>query len=157
MKKKMSLAAVIAFVIATIVLVIANPFKVVDPKGAGFDPDHFEFSDYCGNSAIRLRDVYVVLFPPGTPKDFVDRVLVRAGGAKSTQYLSGINVWVYERPATFCETIVNFGDWKGGQRDQFFFDQNNNLIVGTYEGVRFDEIVNPEDERARKSQREGHE
>lgn len=54
--------------------------KVTDPAAPGFDPDKFSFSDYYDNKEMTLAEAYKILFPPGTPKEFVDRVLVKAGG-----------------------------------------------------------------------------
>lgn len=61
-------------------IVMANPFKITDPADPRFDPDSFSFSDYA--SRDELIHVYKTIFPIGTPKPFVDRVLVTAGGAQ---------------------------------------------------------------------------
>lgn len=95
-----------------------NPMKVTDPAASGFDPDKFSFSDY--QKPGELEDAYKKLFPPGTPKEFVDKVLIKAGGAKSG--FSGSerqNIWSYRHPSN---------DWKGGPKDRIFFDQTNKLV-----------------------------
>lgn len=54
--------------------------KVTDPNDPRFDPDKFKFSDY--RSQDELIDAFRALFPPGTPKSFVDKVFIEAGKAQ---------------------------------------------------------------------------
>lgn len=77
-------------------MVFANPFKVTDPAESGFNPDKFSFSDY--KSAEELRDAFKKLFPVGVPKQFVDRVLVDAGGASTYQSQNAPSKWYYKNP-----------------------------------------------------------
>jgi hypothetical protein len=94
------------------------PFKVKDPAEPGFNPDKFRFRDYYQNDNISLYEAYRKLFPPGTPKEFVDRVLVDAGGAKGRK-LPDANIWLYRRPANSI---------KGGAQDVISYDDNNRFV-----------------------------
>lgn len=58
----------------------SNPFKVTDPSDPKFNPDKFSFNDY--KTHEELRDAFRKLFPVGTDREFIERVLVNAGGAK---------------------------------------------------------------------------
>ena len=74
-----------------------NPMKVTDPADPGFDPDQFSFQDNFFDREAKI-DVFRKLFPPGTPKEFVDRVLVKAGGAKVSQTKALSGLWHYSEP-----------------------------------------------------------
>lgn len=60
------------------VLAYPVPWKVIDPTDPRFDPLEFRFSDY---SPSYLLEVQPCLFPAGTPKSYVDHILVEIGGA----------------------------------------------------------------------------
>lgn len=65
-----------AFILA--LLCACNPLKVTDPRDPRFNPNNFSFSDY---DKTEVRSVFMVLFPVGTSQEFIDKVLVEAGGA----------------------------------------------------------------------------
>jgi hypothetical protein len=78
----------IAFGISCILIIagalfIYRPFKVTDPSDPRFNPDSFSFSDYA--SGDELDDAFRQIFPIGTPKSFVDQVLVDAGNARQSK------------------------------------------------------------------------
>jgi hypothetical protein len=54
---------------------VPSQLKVVDPYHHWFKPDKFKFEDYTGDPCIE-KEVLAKLFPVGTDKAFVDRVLV---------------------------------------------------------------------------------
>ena len=97
-----------------------NPMKVTDPSDPQFNPDQFEYSDYYDNKVVSLKQAYIALFPPGTPKEFVDRVLVKSGGAKSG-CLPDRNVCLYERPARMM-------DIKGPPKFKVIYNSKNEVI-----------------------------
>jgi len=101
-----------------IFITIMQPFKVIDPSIEGFDPDSFKISDYKDIESI--QHAYKALFPPGTPKSYVDRVLVKAGGARAFKFRNEkINLWGYDWPSFYPE---------GGSRDLFYFNTTDKLI-----------------------------
>lgn len=61
------------------ILAYPVPWKVIDPTDPRFDPLEFRFSDY--DSPSYLSEVQPCLFPAGTPKSYVDHILVEIGGA----------------------------------------------------------------------------
>ncbi|MFN3701635.1 MAG: hypothetical protein ACK4VI_08975 [Alphaproteobacteria bacterium] len=86
--------------------------KILNPYHQNFDPDQFRFEDYTVNICIR-REILAKLFPVGTPKNFVDRVLVKAGGANAEKVPEhvGHNMYSYykalEPPLVFMSSVWN--------------------------------------------------
>lgn len=70
---------IVWFTALFLVLLFFEPFKVTNPTNPFFNPDRFRFSDYRDQES--LRAAFRELFPPGTSEEFVDRVLIDAGGA----------------------------------------------------------------------------
>ncbi len=73
---------VLAGLIWYVVLDFPPPWKVTDPADPRFDPMKFEFADYDGAG---LGHALACLFPAGTPKDDVDKILVETGHARIMQ------------------------------------------------------------------------
>lgn len=96
------------------------PFKVKDPSDPRFNPDKFAYRDYYDEGEMRISEAYKILFPRGTPKAFVDRVLVQAGGA-SVSCFDKPKLCYYRRPARIT-------DMKGGTKDLFLFGSDSVLI-----------------------------
>jgi hypothetical protein len=92
-KKYAILTALLVVVFLGGFMAFGNPFKVTDPSDPRFNPDKFSFSDY--KSREELADAFRVLFPVGTPKEFVDRVLIKAVVGEPTQDKNLKNVWFY--------------------------------------------------------------
>lgn len=88
------------------VLAYPVPWKVTEPTDPRFDPLAFRFSDY---SPSYLPEVQPCLFPAGTPKSYVDHILVEIGGAsvKKDAFLPS-----YERshPNMYTYTYSRFRD-----------------------------------------------
>ncbi|THU41878.1 hypothetical protein FAM09_07195 [Niastella caeni] len=77
------------------------PFKATDPASPYFIESLFRMRDYGSASGVgQLRDnVLPKLFPVGTPKDYVDLMLVDRGGAHIidiTQYNIGGYIYSYK-------------------------------------------------------------
>jgi hypothetical protein len=109
-------------------VVMANPFKVTDPNDPRFDPMEFDFKNY-HHKNLTVREVFPVLFPIGTSKDYVDKVLVQAGKAKSYQSKTNKSEWIYKEPLRSIE---------GPPIHVFIFDENDQLInikPGTGSGI----------------------
>ena len=60
-------------------LIACNPFKVTDPNDARFDPDQFSFYDY--DNYTERRAALKKVFPVGTSKEDVDKILLEQDGA----------------------------------------------------------------------------
>ncbi len=59
-----------------------DPFKVTDPNDPRFNPDKFSFADYNQMDSPELRKALKKTFPLGTPKKYVNKVLVQGDGAE---------------------------------------------------------------------------
>lgn len=107
-----------------ILLVLAScDSKVTDPSDPRFEPDRFSFRDY--ETHEELTDAFRKLFPPGTSKEFVERVLVKAGGIERYGCRDWNNYCSYRYPQYMQ-------DMKGGARVSFLFDQQNRIIRGGF-------------------------
>lgn len=100
----------------------SNPFKVTDPTDPRFDPDKFSFRDY--NGRHETIDAFRKLFPPGTPKGFVDRVLVEAGGANPIQSKTFPQMWHYWVKLPLLSRGSN-----SSLQHQFIFDENMQYLL----------------------------
>lgn len=126
-KKQIIILAILIAVIG-IVMSIANPFKVTDPSDPRFNPDKFRFSDYSYDDDS-LRDAFRKLFPIGTPKEYVDRVLVDAGNARMSQDPTYDELYLYYEPK--WHRLRHF--MKGPPHYNFIFDEDMrvvNIMVG---------------------------
>lgn len=99
-------------------LAACNPFKVTDPSDPHFDPMKFSFRDNLFDREAKM-DAFRKLFPIGTPKEFVDEVLIEAGGATSSQSKQLPRVWRYLEPQYF--------GFPKGPVHRFIFDENNKV------------------------------
>lgn len=63
-------------------------FSVKDPNHDAFRPDKFAFEKYATDSESLLA-AFTTLFPPGSTKEKVDRLLVDIAGATAKDYRSG--------------------------------------------------------------------
>ena len=97
-----------------------NPMKVTDPSDPRFDPDAFRFEDYLTKE--ELIDAFRKLFPPGTPKEFVDRALIKAGGAQSWESDSIKNLFYYREPENI---VLHF---KQPPNNGFIFNERLEVI-----------------------------
>lgn len=98
---------------------IANPFKATDPNNPNFDPMKFRFEDYITGDP--LRDVFREIFPVGTDKSFVDKILVGSGGATSSQSKNAEEIWRYTEPRSIRHSI-------SPGFHLFIFDSQNKLL-----------------------------
>ena len=92
---------------------------MTDPADPRYDPDKFRYFDYeplWPGREGKHGDALRKLFPPGTPKEFVDRVLVEAGGAHAVANNNFEHpVWTYYHPKVWYRP-------KGSPSDAFYFD-----------------------------------
>ena len=96
-------------------------YKVTDPTNPDFNPDNFSYRDY-RNQPMELREAFRVMFPQGTPKEYVDRILVdKAGftelfvGEVEEYYLVG-----YGFPSKYF--------WKGSPTFTAIYNKNYEII-----------------------------
>lgn len=100
------------------------PFKVTDPADPRFKVERFSFYDYWGDREL-LQKTFRILFPPGTNKTFVDKVLIEYGGARILQNTDKTLLWFYEPPDSLMEyAYLN----TRGPFYKFYFDENGNLL-----------------------------
>ena len=105
------------------------PFTIKDPANPLYNPSSFSFRFYPRDEDAARA--FAALFPPGTSKEFVDKVLVGEGGAKiydgynvKSNYInSNIRMYVYSEP-----TIYLYKRMKQVQSYNFIFTSEMNLI-----------------------------
>lgn len=71
-----------------------NYGKIKDPYHPWFNPDDFRFEDYMGSTCTKT-EILAKLFPPSATKEFVDRILVKTGGATINPHQDGNNLYSY--------------------------------------------------------------
>lgn len=116
-----------AFILCTACIAIlaflalfGNPLKVTDPADPCFNPERFSFWDYPMGGGDK-REVFAALFPVGTPKSYVDHVLIDVGGANSWRKEKDINLYGYWEP----HRIVHL---KGPPQHTFLFDEEGKVL-----------------------------
>lgn len=100
--------------------------KVTDPSDPRFNPDRFSFSDYKDHDELVIA--FRKLFPIGTPKKFVDRVLVKAGRAKESGPHKPTDYFYSETSYTEPYRFVPPYIYPGTPVHLFYFDQQQNLV-----------------------------
>ncbi len=114
----------------------AAPFKVKDPSDPKFNPDKFAFRDY--NSKDELTNVFRVLFPLGTGKEKVDKILVKSG--RATAIVNKNTVKEGEVYINYNEPSDLFRSLKGTGHN-FVYDSNNELVqIYAYGGAPVHDI-----------------
>lgn len=78
------LAGIILLIGVFCYIYVPNPIKITDPYHQWFKPDNFRFEDYMVSKCTE-KEVLAKLFPVGTNKAFVDRILVGAGDAHAAK------------------------------------------------------------------------
>jgi len=114
---KILLQAFLIMVSSTLILG-CNPMKVTDPSNPKFDPDQFSFKDNFFNRQSKI-DAFRKLFPPGTSKEFVDRVLIESGGARTSQTEDLPGLWHYSEPSLI--------GYPAGPVHTFIFNDSNEI------------------------------
>lgn len=76
---KFTLLALTLLIAGFCYLFVPNLLKATDPYHPWFNPDKFRFEDYSDH--CMKKEVLAKLFPIGTERSFVERVLVDAGHA----------------------------------------------------------------------------
>lgn len=117
-RQKAGIALALVIVCMGALMSFTNPFKVTDPNDPRFDPMEFRFEDYHDEN-LTVREVFPILFPIGTSKEYVDKVLVQAGNAKTYQSKTNQSEWIYKEP------LQSIG---GPPIHVFIFDENNQLV-----------------------------
>jgi hypothetical protein len=107
----------------------SNPFKVTDPSDPKFNPDKFRFEDYPG--IPQMTEALKKLFPVGTPKEFVERVLVKAGGAEAKD-----NPEADKSSTRIQYYYESWYQFKGGSAINVSFDSNSTVSQVLLNGNR---------------------
>ncbi|MCB1558099.1 MAG: hypothetical protein KDJ50_04175 [Alphaproteobacteria bacterium] len=118
----------------------SDPFKVTDPSDPKFNPDKFKFEDYPGIPL--MTDALKKLFPVGTPKEFVEKILVDVGGARLENILTAEQIekknksWKGFSPELECALIKPVRDYYiYGKVPDYILPTKRNWAVG----VQYDE------------------
>ncbi|MES2728942.1 MAG: hypothetical protein V4621_02435 [Pseudomonadota bacterium] len=100
------------------------PFKVTDPADPRFRVEQFDFADYRMDRDA-LVHAFRVLFPVGTDKAFVDKVLVEYAGVESFEIESIPGLWRYHpRPDILDYVLMS----PSGPAHAVYYDKNNKLL-----------------------------
>ena len=75
---------VLAVAILLPLIIIYKPYKPTNPSNPLFVESWFRLNDYGLFRFDALKHALKVLFPVGTPKEYVDKMLVEYGGAERT-------------------------------------------------------------------------
>lgn len=98
------------------------PWKAIHPKDSSFNIKSFKISDYQGNNQ-QLANALNCLFPKGTPKIDVDRVLVGIAGAKIKPHTKKNGDFVVENEYLYEYTF------RAIQIFNNFYPVNNNFKI----------------------------
>jgi len=113
-------------------------FKVKDPADSRFDPMKFSYLDYRGT--VHLQEIFPKIFPVGTDKAFVDKVLIDAGGAfarkrnVNPKYPDWIKYNYIYRGTTYYRKLLMLGPVT--ENMGFYFDKENKVVQIT-KGPKF--------------------
>ena len=80
------LALICTFLFSTGYFYIASPWKPIHPNDEGFKIEEFRLTDYANDK--ELREVLSMLFPVGTSKPNVDRIINSAGNVEIERHIT---------------------------------------------------------------------
>jgi hypothetical protein len=111
------IVAVQAFVIWTFHY-IYNPGVITDARDKRFDPKKFQFTHYShmARNESEFNIALLKMFPPGTDKAYVEKILVKQAGAT----VSKNNAGRFHNPGESAYSYI-WGNWQVS----FVFDENN--------------------------------
>lgn len=117
--------------IATLALSACDPLKVTDARDPRFNPNNFTFSDY--GSERELLNVLSVLFPAGTERASVEKVVIdiagfQAGfteGAGGRYFITYYDPRNHELPSYLESRILG----NGLRRTQFEYDVHDRVVA----------------------------
>jgi hypothetical protein len=87
---------------------------VIAPPISSVTAETFSFENYNVKRHDELKSAIEKLFPPGTPKAYVDHILVVNNGASAKErHLAGATIWLsYAKPVpTFFSTACYGATW----------------------------------------------
>jgi len=95
--------------------------KIIDPNHPNFDPLQFKFEDYADpeEAGFSKHDVFKVIFPIGTPKSYIDKILIDGAGAEINTVSSNEKRTIY-----YKNKVWNLSSY----RVYLYFDQDSKLI-----------------------------
>ncbi len=135
--------ALVIYMLAIVWTLNAYRFKVIDPADPRFKAEDFRFEDYFLDETISERNVRDTMFPPGTDRTYVERILVKKVGAKvwdlsyalKTDPVSGAIFWIEYKYDPWWNTAYKiFGLMNGVMFDgahfriDVFYDSNNKVV-----------------------------
>jgi len=123
----------------------ASTFKVKDPDDPRFNPYEFSYLDTKGT--IHREEIFAKMFPVGTDKKFVDKVLIESGGAFSKKRVADPQhpdwtkySYIY-RGTNAYRTVMMWGEVT--ENMTFYFDDKEELMA-IYNGSRPVVVSEPE-------------
>ena len=114
MRKLFLMVAALAILLNTSCTTFPS-LKITDPKDPGFDITQFEFEDY--RDLGRFKTTMEIMFPVGTSREYIEKVLVTYGGALHSPF----------RQITRYDYPYRSGLWNCRQIVVAYYDQNDLL------------------------------
>ena len=119
--------------------------KVTDPADPRFDPMKFSYLDYKGT--VERQEIFPKLFPKGTDKSFVDKVLVEVGGAFARKRDTNIKYpdwtkynYIYRGTNSYRKLM----QWGEATENIVIYYDGNNKVAQIAKGPKF--LLEPEKE-----------
>ena len=97
------------------VVIAFMPKPVTDPNDPRFDPMQFKLANY--RDISNAVPVLAQMFPIGTDRKYVDKILVENAGARAVEKFSGTVTYYFDRPFRVHSLIIRDlsgrceGDW----------------------------------------------
>jgi hypothetical protein len=111
-------AAVALFLVAALFwFYVPDPLKITNPIDPRFNPYSFKYSDYPPNRCAE-RERFKLMFPIGTPKKYVEEVLVKSGEAEVAK-IPDTNVYSYRPTNVIFSYLYSI--------TIFHYDENQNV------------------------------
>lgn len=108
-----------------VICVPSEWYKVTDAHHPDFNPEKFSYRDY-RNEPMKLREAFRVMFPQGTSKEYVDRILIQGADFRQRRRyeVNGYYLLIYSFPKKYF--------WKGAPSFRVVYDQDENLVQINY-------------------------
>lgn len=89
--RKLIIAMLIIFASVHVWGKVMDGIKVIDPGDPRFNPEKFRFEDYAQSGELYelLSAALLIMFPPGTEKEYIEHILVKNAGASARLNASG--------------------------------------------------------------------
>lgn len=125
--KKMGLGFLALLIIVMVVFFhffVPDPFKVTDPNNPNFKAENFQFRDY--SNLCLLEEALAEIFPVGTNKVYVDKILLRISGVRESDAQGGLGSYIviYSYMPSLPIRLLIYPD---GLAINVIYDTSNNI------------------------------